>query len=228
MSDMQKMSNQSGFTLLELLVALTIITVGLFAVWSLFLANYNSEKEARSRVIAVNLAREGIEVVRNIRDSNWMKINENVYQNVSTPYQWYDGLLAAGDATSVIRDLDGEAYLYFDAVHIDDPSSDLKLNDDGFYVNQADASGGKNTPYRRIIMTKSICCDDVNIVDNQCDKDAQGRFKPFTGSNVGGVFPLCNPDNQLTIGIDVSVAIRWQIDGQDRNLVVKDQLFNWR
>ena len=62
--------NQRGQGLLELIIAIGVITVGLLAVWTLFLSNFSGEKEAGTRIVAVNLAREGIEVVKNILDKN--------------------------------------------------------------------------------------------------------------------------------------------------------------
>ena len=41
--------NQRGQSLVELIVAVAVINIGLFSVWSLFLVNFNAEKEAEMR-----------------------------------------------------------------------------------------------------------------------------------------------------------------------------------
>ncbi|MGB2762764.1 MAG: prepilin-type N-terminal cleavage/methylation domain-containing protein [Minisyncoccales bacterium] len=67
---------KNGFSLLEVLVAITVITVGLVGVTGLILYNISISRVSPDRIIAVNLAQEGIEVVKNIRDSNWLAGND--------------------------------------------------------------------------------------------------------------------------------------------------------
>lgn len=61
----------AGFTLIEALVALTLLTVGLIPAFrqasdAIILAGL-----VRNSLIANNLAQEGAEVVRSMRDANW-------------------------------------------------------------------------------------------------------------------------------------------------------------
>ena len=60
---------QQGFTLLEVLISLTILTIGSLAVFALMQQTVLSTERNRNSIIAVNLAREGMELVRNIRDT---------------------------------------------------------------------------------------------------------------------------------------------------------------
>ena len=64
---------KSGFTLLEVLIAIFILTLGLVTVLGLMSYNIKQGSGTMNEVIAGNLAREGIEVVRNIRDTNLKK-----------------------------------------------------------------------------------------------------------------------------------------------------------
>jgi len=61
-----------GFSLLETLVAIAVITVGLVGVIGLIAYTISISRVSPNKVIAANLAQEGIEAVRNIRDSNWL------------------------------------------------------------------------------------------------------------------------------------------------------------
>lgn len=63
---------QKGQGLLEVVIALGILTTGLFGVFTLILGNFTSERAGMMRLQAMNLAREGIETARNKRDSNWL------------------------------------------------------------------------------------------------------------------------------------------------------------
>ncbi len=76
-----------GFTLLEVLIALAVITIIMGAALSLFWQVLASTNIAHSRLVAAYLVQEGIEQVRNIRDSNWL------YQrSVDPALPWDSGL----------------------------------------------------------------------------------------------------------------------------------------
>ncbi|HZZ99217.1 MAG TPA: prepilin-type N-terminal cleavage/methylation domain-containing protein [Candidatus Paceibacterota bacterium] len=63
--------NNRGFTLIEVLVSLAILTIAIIP--ALYLSNSaaNVGFAVRDNFIAAGLAQEGIEVVRAIRDTNW-------------------------------------------------------------------------------------------------------------------------------------------------------------
>ncbi|MDP3764282.1 MAG: type II secretion system protein [bacterium] len=63
----------SGFSLVEAIVAIGVISVGF--VGSLVLISKSSAQASvlKDRVVAAHLAAEGVEVVRNIRDTNYLK-----------------------------------------------------------------------------------------------------------------------------------------------------------
>ncbi|MBN1258694.1 hypothetical protein JXA05_02970 [Candidatus Peregrinibacteria bacterium] len=67
--------NTKGETIAETVIALTVLSIGIAlssALMANSLRNINTSKE---RVIATNIAREGLEAVRNIRDTNWLKFS---------------------------------------------------------------------------------------------------------------------------------------------------------
>ena len=66
---------KSGFTLLEVLVSLFMLSVLLAGVFSVILYNLRVAKFASNSFIAGGLAQEGLEVVRNIRDNDWIAGN---------------------------------------------------------------------------------------------------------------------------------------------------------
>jgi len=68
-----------GFTLIETLVALVLITMAMGPVFILATSSVNVASRIEHNLIASNLAQEGIEVIRNIRDTNWT--GEEVFDN---------------------------------------------------------------------------------------------------------------------------------------------------
>ncbi|MFH1990402.1 MAG: prepilin-type N-terminal cleavage/methylation domain-containing protein [Patescibacteria group bacterium] len=65
--------NNRGLTLLETIVAVGLIVVGLVAALSLITTSLFYVSNIYDRLVAANLTVEGIEVVRNIRDNNWLQ-----------------------------------------------------------------------------------------------------------------------------------------------------------
>lgn len=68
--------NQRGISLIETLVALFILAIGITAALSLVGYVSSITASTKNKIIATNLAREGVEAVRNIRDSNWLYYGE--------------------------------------------------------------------------------------------------------------------------------------------------------
>lgn len=68
-----RFSNKKSFTLIETLVVIVMISWGI--VWILTVLNYafSSLDKVKKDVIAINIAREWVETVVNVRDSNWIR-----------------------------------------------------------------------------------------------------------------------------------------------------------
>ncbi|TSC54174.1 MAG: hypothetical protein LiPW30_744 [Parcubacteria group bacterium LiPW_30] len=77
--------NNKGFTLIELVIAIFILTVAIIGVYSAFSTVVVLTAGASSRLTAAYLAQEGVEIVRNMRDNNWLNSRD-----------WKTGLLGCG------------------------------------------------------------------------------------------------------------------------------------
>ena len=75
-SQPSNLSCEAGFTLIEVLVAFTLLTTALVPAFILAGNAVNLSTIIRNSLVATNLAQEGIEVVRAIRDDNWFAGNE--------------------------------------------------------------------------------------------------------------------------------------------------------
>lgn len=64
--------NRKSFTLVEVIVAVTLFAFFIGAAFSLFVASQQNVTTSRHRFQAANLAREGAELVREIRDTAWL------------------------------------------------------------------------------------------------------------------------------------------------------------
>ena len=93
---MHQRSSHAGFTLIEGIIAIGIISTAMLVGLGLAISNLTAAQANSDRIIAANLAREGIEVVRHIRDSNWLRQDANVDKDDDannsklTFYSWDD------------------------------------------------------------------------------------------------------------------------------------------
>ena len=111
-----------GFTLIEALAAVLLLTLGLTPLLMVGSAASNVAFSIQNNVIASNLAQEGIEVVRAIRDTNW----------VATPVRGFDaslspsGVPAFDCTTACLVEWNSDVLLPF----LDTP---LKIDSNGIY-----------------------------------------------------------------------------------------------
>jgi len=155
-----------GFTLLEVLVSLTLITVGILGVLGLMAYVLTGAKVSYQKLIAVQLAQEGVELVRNIRDINW---RENAPK-------WDDGIKGTGGERAGIIDYNDTEILtsYFNPPYsdVDACGENCRLYWDGvFYSHQ---SAGQPTNFYRLILLESIAPDQIKVI-SQVKWSEQGR-----------------------------------------------------
>ncbi len=78
-----KTKNNSGFTLIETLVAISIFTVSIVAMVSLTAQGVSQTTYAKNKLTASMLAQEGVEMMRNIRD-NMALTDASYWENFKT------------------------------------------------------------------------------------------------------------------------------------------------
>lgn len=64
------LSRTSGFTLIELIVGMLIFSIGMTAVLALLSSTVDNALYSRHEIVASNILREEIELIKNIRNSN--------------------------------------------------------------------------------------------------------------------------------------------------------------
>lgn len=144
-----------GFGILEVIVAIGIITLSLTGILSLIMQNSRVYYINKSRYIAVMLAQEGVELVRNVRDSNWDRNDPP-----TTIVDWKNGdsinSNIEGDGSYAIEIDDNGNITITNVSGIDDVSARLKIGTDvnnlGRYFHN-DPGTSQDSPYYRIIET---------------------------------------------------------------------------
>lgn len=69
--------NKRAETLAEVLIALSVISMGAAGTSTLVTMSIKANGQSEERIVAYNLAREGVEAIRNVRDTNWLRFPGN-------------------------------------------------------------------------------------------------------------------------------------------------------
>lgn len=137
-------SKNSGFSLMEVMMAIFIILVGLVGVMALISKSITAGSQSASRLIAANLAQEGIEVVKNIRELNydpatgWDTWHANIINGTYSVQ--YDSQVFGSSANN---------FLYFHA-------------STGLY--DYNAGGGTLSPLRRSITLTRMSASSTDVI----------------------------------------------------------------
>ena len=67
--------NNKGETIAETIIAVSVLAIGITITSTLMSSSIQNMNNSKNRVIAINIAREGLEAVRNIRDTNWLRFS---------------------------------------------------------------------------------------------------------------------------------------------------------
>lgn len=115
---------KSGFGLIEVTVSIYIITMGLFGLMSLVSQSLKVQYINKNTIIASQLAQEGIELVRNIRDNNWRDEDLDWKKDIFT---------GQGINKDYIIDYRGRDSINQIDEAITDPAARLRIHNSGIY-----------------------------------------------------------------------------------------------
>ncbi len=122
-----------AFSIIEIMAVLLIVSLAMIGVANLAVQSIQAQTINRGSIIAYQLAQEGIEIVRQIRDTNWMQGNN-----------WKDGL----DSGSYCVDYLSPVLRVASSLN-DCP---LYFTDDNWYYSPAlAASNSKRSNFKRLV-----------------------------------------------------------------------------
>ena len=137
--------NNTGFTLIEVIAAIFLIIVGLVGVLIVVQQFFPTIKIASSQLTAAYLVQEGIEIVRNIRDTNWLNGQE-----------WTTGIFCSGPPLSECQ------ADYTNTTNLDNFTGEQLKISSGFYSYQP----GISSPFvRKITVASTTDSDNTDIID---------------------------------------------------------------
>jgi len=141
------MKSSKGFTIVELIIAIFILSIGVIGIYGAFSVIVILTADSSDNFTATYLAQEGMEVVRNIRDYNWIAGQD-----------WQAGLIAdcsTANGCQLDYKTDSSSVSPYG-----DSGSYLKIDDNGFY----NYATGNQTKFKRRITT--ACITAAGVIDN--------------------------------------------------------------
>lgn len=104
-----------GFTLIEVLVALFILSIAIGGTFEAIIANLNAANLVRDTFVASGLTQEGMEVMRNLRDSDWLAgraFGTSLPEGLNRRIEWNSLLPLPSDPTAYLRKSADGFYTY--------------------------------------------------------------------------------------------------------------------
>ncbi len=183
---------------MEMLVVFFIISVGLYGAVTLIFSNVKLQEQDEDHIIAMNLAREVLEMAQNVRDSNYL---------ANTEFDSGLGTDTGTDCTAVPV-WDGSASPSFDFSADSLADGKINRNPDGLLTNQS----GTSTRYSRLITFAPICADPADRSLTQ----------------VPTACSCTDPTYSEQIGIRAKADISWNRKGATDSISIYTDLYDWR
>ncbi len=162
--------NKYGFSLIETMIAVSILMIAIAGPLSLVQAGLFSSNHQRNQVTAIYLAQEALEYINNLRGTNYYKqFDPNDNSNILS-VSWLEAI----NSNRVVGNLTDSAFCgghgcYVDPKsnyiqHIDSNLEALYQNSDGFYGYRSESSTyDKPSPYTRVVVVTPITSDEVTV-----------------------------------------------------------------
>ena len=187
------------------MVAITVIITAISSSLALIQSSITATRVGGMQVVAANLAREGLEVVRALRDTNWLK-SESFQVGLVDP---------SGNKTArpILDAENGGWSLSFDPTSLTAANAAIYVTPVGVY-RQADLqpTGSTVSPYTRTLTLQHICRDDGTGIERLVGSEA-----------------TCLPGSETFAGLAVLSTVRWRgVAGGFQTLTAEERFYDWR
>jgi len=105
---------QQWFSIIEVMIGIFIFTIGFLSIYALLLSTFGLNRYSQNSLVASHLAREGIELVRNIRDNNfkdmylWNKLPGGAVDDffkLDTPYTIENNFVPSSTGDVILKEI---------------------------------------------------------------------------------------------------------------------------
>ena len=227
---MLKFNREQGFTLLETIVAIGIISTGVLSIITLGMVILGASRKTSRNFQAHNFSREGLELVRSARDSNWLAIDSN-----TSGVTWRTGLFSIGDYTAVPTIFDYASSGNF--VEFDVDTAGDTCDDANGIAYDCSAIWYDSTNERYFQTTEGA--DPGDTFDSTDAAYSQTEFQ-----RILSLYPICRNDADPTdeiiitsgtcgagytqVGLDVRSAVYFDEEGSTQTVTLEEYIYDWK
>lgn len=235
--------------MLELIITIGIIVSSVVSILGLVIATTKTSNASKAQILATNLAREGIEIARSIRDNNWLSMDVGVANSLWNKSLYHEGDPGQFDFTAIVS--------------FQPPTVPPAVPGGGFWtlLFSEDALGEDRTEmYFHPTLGLYTQLENINEID-VCPLGAFCDFRAIQYWRLLHLNPICWPLGGPTlqfpelllgdeetllpgepcfakyndpvaqyrqVGILVRSRVRWMEHGRVQNVEVDDKLFDWK
>lgn len=224
--------SSGGYTLIEVLITIGVFTVGILGALGFSAANYRNSEDNVDRVKAINLAREGIELIKNVRDSNWLRIDGNAScggndctwdygLDGSTNYMImsYNDIGVDNKPTFLSTVCNNSITNCVNTYITNNEGVELYLNGSGRYDHD---NTGTATKFSRVIKIDRICMKEEPLVSEGGDPNNFEYIDAMSNVNVCRLNP-----NDIHVGFALTSHVQWEDNGT-KYVEIPSAIYNWR
>lgn len=228
--------------MLELIISIGIIVASVVSTLGLVIATTTTSNASKAQILATNLAREGIEITRSIRDNNWLAMDVGVADSYWNKSLYHEGVPGQFDFTAIASfqpptpPAGGTWTLLFNENALGESRTEMYFHPTlGIYTQLENLAELDNCPdgpfcdfyaiqYWRILHLNPICWPnggptEVNperlLGDAETLPPGEPCFQKYAGS-------------YQQVGVQVRSRVRWFEHGKVNAVEVDDKLFNWK
>lgn len=194
--------------MLEAIIASGIIITAVSSALTLVQGSISAEKESETSIVGSNLAREGIEVVRSLRDGNWLS-GAPFDEGLTGASFDYTGILVFDPSANAWSVDFGPDDLTESATRVFRYVSGGGGAEVGLFVQAATQPASTvATPFRRLVTVDAVCSDG-----------GAGYTIQNSGAGCGA---------QPKIGLRVRSTVQWTVSDRARTDTAETLMFDWR
>lgn len=198
-----------GQGLLEVTVAIGALAALTFGVVGVLIQTDRASRFAFKRVQGVALAEEGLEVIREWRDGNFLNGKD-----------FWEGLTnIQNDGTAITEFLPGAGawQLDFNVDTIHDPLAEFMdvpvagVLQAGMWIQGEGTAGSPQTGFSRLVTIQAVC-DDGTAAGQEILMDPGQQC----------------PAGQPIIGVEIASTVEWRERGQTASTILTTRLYGWQ
>ena len=200
-------SNKQAFTLVEILIAITVLAVTLTAMANLVIVTMRANNSNENTLTAYYLAEQGLEAMRNVRDTNWLQNyawntdfdcvvgQEDFYLIVDENTEYRIGIFNFGDGlfdrTSLLSvDHDPWKVETISESSLESGAKLYKISESEGYTRYSYDNSGDESLFSRYLVIHYNSCDDEVV--------------------------------------EITAVVSWNERGNDREVTLKTYLTDWQ